>query len=113
MPKEHVRVWVQSHDYDSSRYPEYELVSAGPPLVLRHRGRGFFASRLPEFALTGRGETADEARDKVERMFRATVQAVRSSVDLWNKPLDVGEWLTYLGVTWQWLGGLEDELVYQ
>ena len=108
MANEHVKVWVQSQQQDSTKYPEYEMVSEGPPLVVKHKERGFFASRLPELGLTGYGDTADEARNKVERMFRSVVQAVRAS----GGSDGLEYWLTHHGVTWQWSQESEDELVY-
>ena len=109
MANEHVKVWVQSQQQDSTKYPEYEMVSEGPPLVVKHKERGFFASRLPELGLTGYGDTADEARNKVERMFRSAVKAVRKL----NGSNGLEDWLTRSGVTWEWSEGTEDELVYE
>lgn len=111
MASKYVKVWVKSQQHDTSEYSEYELVSAGPPLVLKHKESGFFASRILELGLTGYGHTADESRDKVEEMFRSMVRVVRTIGESNN----LEKWLerlTRLGVTWQWSEGPEDELVY-
>ena len=103
-----VTVRVQPHREDLSKYSAYEVVSEDMPYVLKHRERGFFVSRLPELGLTGYGDTAEEARQKIRKMFCSTAKAKRT------KEGNVGleSWLTRPGVTWQWSKGPEDELVY-
>jgi len=109
MPNEYVSVCVGPYNEDSSEHTDYDIVSLGPPLVLKHkREKDFFAGRLLELGFTGYGKTPDEARDKVERMFRSVMLAIRTR----NGAEGLGRELTRLGVRWEWSEGPEDELKY-
>lgn len=109
MPSEYVKVWLQAHQHDFSKHPDYELISTGPPIVLRHKEDGYFAARLPELALTAYADTADQARERVETMFRVVLRwYLRGGGE--NRRLE--DRLTRNGVKWEWSEGPEDELVY-
>jgi len=91
-----------------SEHSDYELISMGPPIILRHKKREFFTGRIPDLGLTVYGDTADSVVERVKKAFFFYLRETRKL-----KGEDgVRDWLNYAEVRWEWAESSESELVF-